>query len=29
MKQQYHEFYRGEVYYADISNIFTGGMAGM
>lgn len=28
MNQKYHEFYRGEVYYADMSNIFAGGMAG-
>lgn len=29
MKQKYHEFYRGEIYYADMSNIFAGGMVGM
>ena len=29
MKQKYHEFYRGEIYYADMSNIFTGRMASM
>lgn len=29
MNQKYHEFYRGEIYYADMSNIFAGGMAGM
>ena len=29
MKQKYNEFYRGEIYYADMSNIFTGSMAGM
>lgn len=27
MKQKYNEFYRGEIYYADMSNIFTGVMA--
>lgn len=29
MNQKYHEFYRGEIYYADTSNIFAGSMAGM
>lgn len=29
MKQKYNEFYRGEIYYADMSSIFAGGMADM
>ena len=29
MNQKYHEFYRGEIYYADMRNYFAGGTAGM